>query len=237
MAFDAEMGDCPSGGMGLFSKFFKKAGKRGPSSSTAELTTSGEEGGEVINVEDFLFNEVPIGRMTYGYRSFSRHSWVGLESIGRFCSIAKSCSIVGASHPLEWVSTNPFLYNKDRGVLAKKAPRLPDLSARNRKVTIGHDVWVGEGVRILRSVTLGHGCVVGAGSVVTKSVPPYAIVVGVPAKVMRYRIPEELIPDMLEIAWWDWPLETIKERMSAFYDPAEFVKTFKRSGAAIEAAR
>ena len=180
-----------------------------------------------LDPEDTVHHGVPVGRMTYGYRSLSANSWAALNRIGRFCSIARGCSVVGASHPTEWVTTNPILYNVERGFITKRVAPPASVKMRNQKVTVGHDVWIGEGARIMRSVTLGHGCVVGAGSVVTKSVPPYAIVAGVPAKIIRYRIPEALIPDMLAIAWWDWPLKTIKSRVSAFYDPAEFVKTFR----------
>lgn len=179
-----------------------------------------------LREEDFVIREVPVGRMTYGLQNLSEGSWKGLKSVGRYCSIAKHCSIAGISHPTEWVSTHPILYNPNRGFVLKKM-RLPaNVVTRNKKVVIGNDVWIGEGARILRSVTLGDGCVVGAGSLVTKSVPPYAVVAGVPAKILRYRLPDPLIPAMLEIAWWNWPVETIKSRMDAFYDPAEFVKKF-----------
>jgi acetyltransferase-like isoleucine patch superfamily enzyme len=130
------------------------------------------------------------------------------------------------THPLEWVSTNPFLYLVNREFTKEPVPLPESCRAHNKKAVIGHDVWIGEGARILRSVCLGHGCVVAAGSVVTKDVPPYAIVAGVPAKIIRYRVPEELIPGLIEIAWWRWPLKKIQKHLPSFYDPALFVQTF-----------
>lgn len=100
------------------------------------------------------------------------------------------------------------------------------MAEKNEAVEIGHDVWIGEGARILRPVVLGHGCVIAAGAVVTRDVPPYAIVAGVPARILRYRIPEELIPQMLSIAWWDWEPQVIRKKIRHFYDPVKFVKKF-----------
>lgn len=176
--------------------------------------------------EDMLFCGVPIGAMTYGYRKLSEKTLRGIKSIGRFCSIAEDVSVVGMHHPTDWVSTNPFLYRTDRTVTSEHVSLPKKYRLRNQPVEIGHDVWIGEGVRILRPVKLGHGCVIAAGSVVTKDIPPYAIAAGVPARVLRYRIDERLIPAMLAIAWWNWPLPTIRERLDVFYTPEKFVERF-----------
>lgn len=177
--------------------------------------------------EDIVYRGVPIGRMTYGHLRLSRRTLLGLESVGRFCSLAESVAVAGVHHPLEWVSPHPFLYRPDRGFVDKSMP-FPDATAqRNRKVEIGHDVWIGEGVRILRPCRLGHGCAIAAGSVVTRDVPPYAVVAGVPARVIRHRVPIALIPDFLTIAWWDWPLEKIQAELPTFYDPEVFVRTHR----------
>jgi acetyltransferase-like isoleucine patch superfamily enzyme len=208
-------------------KFFFLKSKAPTKDKKAPLPVDEAEQIERFHTEDFEFKGVPVGRMTYGYKGLSDRSMRGTRSIGRFCSIATSVSVVGMTHPLEWVSTNPFLYLTSRGFTKEPVPLPAAAKARNKRVIIGHDVWIGEGALILRPNRLGHGCVVAAGAVVTKDVPPYAIVAGTPAKIIRYRVPEELIPDLLAIAWWNWPLEKIKEHMPNFYDPARFVETFR----------
>lgn len=174
--------------------------------------------------EDIVFKGVPIGRMTYGFNRFPQTTISYIRSIGRFCSIAQSVTVVGKQHPLDWVSTHPFLYALNRGFISQKVALPADCIKKNKPVEIGHDVWIGEGVRIQRSVKLGHGCVIATGSVVTKNVPPYAIVGGIPAKIIRYRVPPELIPKLLEIAWWNWPLEKIQAELNDFYDFDKFIK-------------
>lgn len=182
---------------------------------------------EDVYQDDVIFLDVPVGRLTYGFRRLKSAHLRGIRSIGRFCSIAADVSVAGVHHPLEWVSTNPFLYMASRGFVSRRHPPPPTSSAeRNASIEIQNDIWIGEGVKILRPVVLGHGCVIAAGAVVTRDVPPYAIVAGVPARVIRYRIPEELIPQMLSIAWWDWEPEVIRENVHHFYDPIGFVEKF-----------
>ena len=89
-------------------------------------------------------------------------------------------------------------------------------------VKIGSDVWIGARAIILPAVTVGNGAIIGAGAVVTKDVPPYAIVVGVPAKVIHYRYSPEQIEKLLKIAWWDWSDEKIIENMKYFYGDVDF---------------
>lgn len=81
---------------------------------------------------------------------------------------------------------------------------------------IGNDVWIGSGANIFRGVTIGDGAVIGGSSVVTKDVPPYAIVAGNPAKIFRYRCKEEWIEKLLELKWWELPIDIIKDELPAF---------------------
>jgi carbonic anhydrase/acetyltransferase-like protein (isoleucine patch superfamily) len=95
-------------------------------------------------------------------------------------------------------------------------------------IVVGNDVWVGTRAIILSGVTIGDGAIVAAGSVVTKDVPPYAIVAGNPARLIRYRFSDETIAAMCRIRWWDWPLEVIEQEKAAFDLPAEeFAKRFE----------
>lgn len=168
-----------------------------------------------------------VGKYSYGYQQFFSYAARKplLERIGAFCSIAQKVAIPVGNHPLNHISTHPFLFFEDRGFIKED-----DLSIlgreKNRKVIIGNDVWIGTNVTILPSVVIGDGAVIGAGSVVTKSVPDYAIVVGVPARVMRYRFSEEEIKVLKEIRWWDWPDEKIKENIKFFSNKDEFFKKF-----------
>ncbi|UTH72638.1 CatB-related O-acetyltransferase [Chromobacterium sp. IIBBL 290-4] len=124
--------------------------------------------------------------------------------IGKFCSIAHGARIfLGGNHRTDWISTYPFPGN---------FPELDYIKGhRSTKgdVTIGNDVWIGSCATIMSGITIGHGAVIAAESVVTKDVPPYAIVAGNPAKIIRYRFNTEEINKLLNIAWWNWPIEAI----------------------------
>jgi chloramphenicol O-acetyltransferase type B len=120
--------------------------------------------------------------------------------IGSFTSIANCVVIGGGRHPMEWVGMSPVFYEGRDSVNAKFSEHVRQ---QPRRVSIGHDVWLGRSVIVLPGVTIGDGAVVGAGSVVTKEVPPYAIVAGNPARLIRYRFSELLRSRLLSARWWD----------------------------------
>lgn len=99
----------------------------------------------------------------------------------------------------------------------------------SHRTEIGNDVWIGTNAFIVAGVKIGDGAVVGAGAVVTKDVAPYAVVGGVPARVIRYRYSKEMIEAFLRIKWWDWPVSQIEENLALFYDPVLFCKTFDKT--------
>lgn len=121
-------------------------------------------------------------------------------TIGNYCSIAdRVVFIAGGEHDKDWVSTYPFIERLKLENLVKfKKPRFKG------NISIGNDVWIGHGATILSGVSIGDGAVVGAMSVVTKDVPPYAIVVGSPAKVIKYRFTESQIEKLMKIQWWNY---------------------------------
>ena len=163
-----------------------------------------------------------VGKYSYGFTQFCCNN-INIESIGAFCSFADGISITGNNHPLTYVSTHPLVYCADLGrFVPADRPDLLD-EAKNRRVVIGNDVWIGHGVIILPSVTIGNGAVVGAGAVVTKDVPDFAIVAGNPAKVIRCRFDEAKIKQLNESQWWDWADEEIARRIDAFTDVEEFL--------------
>jgi virginiamycin A acetyltransferase len=126
--------------------------------------------------------------------------------VGRFCSIAPGVSILlGGEHHVEWVTTYPF------SMLFPEAAGFPGYPLSSGDVVLGNDVWIGQEALILSGVRLGNGCVVAARSVVTRDVPPYAIVAGAPARIVKYRFDESIRQALDRIAWWDWPLAAVKE--------------------------
>lgn len=129
--------------------------------------------------------------------------------------------MVNVNHNFNSISTYPFsvLWQDDRAKAAR------DRQVGN--ITIGNDVWIGTHAVILTDVEVGDGAIVGAGAVVTKSVPPYAIAAGNPARVIKYRFSEGEIRALLKIRWWEWPDEVIEQHMDDFYAPVDqFIRKF-----------
>ncbi len=129
-------------------------------------------------------------------------------TIGKFCSIASHTRVNPGNHPLERVALNHFTYRASAYGLGPDEAGFFDWR-RSHRVTLGHDVWLGHGVIVLPGVTIGTGAAIGAGAVVTKDVPPFAVAVGNPARVLRFRFPEHIRDALLRIAWWHWPRDKL----------------------------
>lgn len=132
-------------------------------------------------------------------------------TIGSFTSIATSCSMYAGNHPFRTPST---FKSASHGLFADV---FKDVPATCESIEIGSDVWIAASAVVLGGVKIGHGAVIGAGAVVTKDVPPYAIAVGVPAKVVSYRFRKEVIDWLLQLQWWDWSDEKMTEQASFFH--------------------
>ena len=135
--------------------------------------------------------------------------------IGRFCSIACGAKFLfnSANHALGSLSTYPFpLFFEEWG---RPVERLAEAWDNRGDIVVGNDVWIGYEAVIFAGVTIGDGAVIGARAVVTKDVPPYTIVGGVPARPIRRRFDPETIDALLALGWWNWPPERIAERIDA----------------------
>jgi acetyltransferase-like isoleucine patch superfamily enzyme len=162
---------------------------------------------------------VVIGSHTYGWQSMNVDVYEGCNDvkveIGKFCSIGPDLRIITSGiHPTDWVSTYPFRARWD--MPGKFQDGMP---TTNGDTIIGNDVWIGTEVLILSGVTVGHGSVIASRAVVTKSVPPYSIIGGNPAKIIRLRFSEEQIKGMLELQWWNWDVEKIKANVHLLSSP------------------
>jgi acetyltransferase-like isoleucine patch superfamily enzyme len=177
----------------------------------------------IIYTKDLLGDRYAIGDHTYGKpRVVSLEEGTSLR-IGKYCSISTHVIIfLGSEHRTDWVSTYPFPY------LWEEARSIKGHPYSKGDVVIGNDVYIGYNVTILSGVTIGDGAVVGACSVLTADVPPYAIVAGNPARLIRYRFEEETMKKLLKIRWWDWPEEKVKENIHLICSDsmAEFIKKF-----------
>ena len=167
---------------------------------------------------------ISVGEGTYG---MAEHTVLLFRpddhvEIGKYCSFAYGVTIMASGeHNYRAVATYPFSARFDDDEITDTFTKGP--------VRIGNDVWICAKATILSGVTVGDGAVIAAGAVVTKDVPPYAIVAGVPARVVKFRFPPEVVARLLEIRWWDWSAVTIRERKKEFYGGVEnFLTAYER---------
>jgi phosphonate metabolism protein (transferase hexapeptide repeat family) len=136
--------------------------------------------------------------------------------IGKFVSIAGHARINPGNHPMERTSQSHFTYRASDYFEGEPDEEAFFEGRREKGVTIGHDVWVGHGAVVLPGRTIGDGAVIAAGAIVTKDVAPYAIVAGNPARLVRARFPPAIGERLRALAWWDWPHETLHQRLGDF---------------------
>lgn len=160
------------------------------------------------------------------YTYLMQNCQVQYSDVGKFCSIASYVRLHPVNHPMWRPTTHHMTYRrKSYGMGDTDDGEFFDWR-RGNKVTIGHDVWLGHNVTVHAGVTIGHGAAIGSGSVVTKDIPPYAVAVGVPAKVIKYRFSDDVIEKLLDIKWWDWPCEKLKDRLEHLTDMQKLLSDF-----------
>jgi acetyltransferase-like isoleucine patch superfamily enzyme len=168
---------------------------------------------------------VKVGEGTYGIteRTVLLFRDDDRVTIGKYCSVASGVTVLASGeHNYRAVANYPFEAifsgNIDRDTFSKG------------QVVIGNDVWIGANATILSGVVIGDGAVVAAGAVVVNNVPPYAIVAGVPARVIKIRFSDEICEQLLAIRWWDWDNHQLRQNMNYFYLPVEeFVRHFAQA--------
>lgn len=146
------------------------------------------------------------------YFGMNESCYVARATVGAYCAFGARTSINPFNHPMDWLSINEFQYHPNsfdwvpEYTQIKRLERTPDMF---KHVNIGNDVWSGHNVNVMPGVNVGDGAILAAGSVVTKDVPPYAIVAGVPATILKYRFSEKAIERLLRLKWWDLELSEL----------------------------
>ena len=156
------------------------------------------------------YTGIPVGKFTWGFRELRDDV---IKSIGAYSSIAAGQRVIINGHKSDYVTTwnSELDYHKDLPI--------------KRSTTIGNDVWIGAGCILLNNITIGDGAIIGAGSIITKDVPPYAVVVGA-NRLVKYRFPDEIIQKLLQMKWWEWEDEKIRSCYKLFEDPVAFVDKY-----------
>ena len=194
-----------------------------------------EKGNFQIELEDSEYKGVKIGKGSYfGYGLYEAFKGNHIKSIGRYTSIATTAQIQD-NHPMNMISTamlyEGFLNDKNRKLWFDRAIDCEKSPNKTFKVEIGHDVWIGANVFINSSTVskIGNGAIIGAGALVTKDVPPYAIVVGVPAKIKGYRYTPEQIDCLQKVKWWNWSNERLNKEFELMAYPDKFFKKYLKN--------
>ena len=163
--------------------------------------------------------ESSIGKYTY----IAQNSNVSQTTIGNFCSIGPNFVCGWGIHPYHGISTSPMFYStrKQNGMTMSDYNKVEE----RKPILIGNDVFIGANVTVLDGVTIGDGAVIGAGAVVSKDIPPYAVAVGCPIRIMKYRFESEQIEALHHIGWWNFNDEKLKKVEQLFFDVNQFIQS------------
>ncbi|MDO5571256.1 MAG: CatB-related O-acetyltransferase [Bacteroidales bacterium] len=170
-------------------------------------------------VAPFMLESAFVDSYTY----IARNSIITRTTIGKFCSIGPNFFSGWGIHPINGISTSPMFYStkKQNGYSLSNIDKVEE----SKPIIIGNDVFIGANVIILDGITIGDGAVIGAGTVVTKNVPPYAVVVGSPMKIIKYRFSNDTINKLLDIKWWNFSSEKLKDVEANFFNIESFIKS------------
>jgi chloramphenicol O-acetyltransferase type B len=175
------------------------------------VTDNSSTFGDYVNLAKVDVRQSEIGNFSY----VSNGTKINRTKVGKFCSIGPRCLIGGlGKHPTNLISTHPVFYSQLKQASISFANK--QYFEEFEETVIGNDVWIGANAIIIDGVSIGDGAIIASGAVVNKSVEPYAIVGGVPAKLIKKRFDDEEVTHLLNIQWWDWSLETLKVNANKF---------------------
>jgi acetyltransferase-like isoleucine patch superfamily enzyme len=180
----------------------------------------------IISEKAKIYGHCQIGNSQIDdYTYVSNNAVISLTTIGKFCSIGPNLFCGFGIHPIDGISTSPAFYSTHNqcGLVFSKTDKIVE----NKPIIIGNDVFIGMNVTILDGVTIGDGAVIGAGAVVSKDIPPYAVAVGSPIRIIKYRFADEEIENLLKIKWWNFQLNELKDVERHFYDVQSFIDKYK----------
>ena len=171
----------------------------------------------------YSISNTSIDKYTY----ISQNSSISFTSIGKFCSIGPNFLCGWGIHPADALSTSPMFYStlKQNGYTFSNTDKVEE----RKNIRIGNDVFIGANVIVLDGVTIGDGAIIGAGTVVSKNVPDYAIFVGSPMKVLRYRFEPEVIKELLSIKWWEFEEDDLKKVEEYLFKVEAFIEEYKNA--------
>ncbi|RUQ84495.1 CatB-related O-acetyltransferase [Legionella septentrionalis] len=168
-----------------------------------------------IIIGDYTYYDDPVDIYNFEKNVLYHFDFIGDKLIiGKFCQIAANVKFMmnGGNHYLDGFSSFPFI------IFQSYWPEIPFIPNRKKDTVIGNDVWIGYDATIMPGVNIGDGAIIGTRAVVTKDVAPYEIVGGNPAQVIRKRFDDETIDFLLQLQWWDWPIEKIRQHVLAIMD-------------------
>lgn len=169
--------------------------------------------GEYVRIDrQNLVQDTLLGDYTYT----GPFDMIFRSRIGKFCSISYGVTIGPPEHNHHRLSMHPFIHLSNYSIFNEKEVIPSD--KQNKPCVIGNDVWIGCNSTILRGVKIGDGAIVAANALVNKDVPPYAIVGGVPARIIKYRFRPEEIDRLLKLRWWDWSIDKIRKNRKIFME-------------------
>ncbi|MDR1738863.1 MAG: CatB-related O-acetyltransferase [Candidatus Symbiothrix sp.] len=167
----------------------------------------------------YNINNVEIDDYTY----VATNAIIAWTKIGKFCSIGPNLVCGWGVHPTQGISTAPMFYStlKQNGISISNSNKIEE----HKEITIGNDVFIGANVTILDGVSIGNGAVIGAGAVVSKDIPPYAIAVGCPIQIKKYRFEDSVVDKLLQIKWWNFSEDQLQNVEKYFFEVEKFISS------------